>query len=278
MLKDYSKHRNAAISWMNSSRNFNEGIAILEASGFRPAVVSNLKKRGIAAPSAMSRLKYLMRSLISAWAKPGESFDDTDINEGIINGDKNPLITDGTDSPVSMIEAYDKLMSGQLDSYPENIKNIITTYRNTYVQREILHRELTEMGEVNDDETCAKRQEKSQQIDELSQQMDTLYPQFIAFVRENKLPDADTQKQSSELLNDENVPYSEMSVDELKKLKKSLATKVLRAENRLKFQRETKADTPNPMPDGAERVKYETKIRKLSEEIEAIKMEIATRG
>ena len=281
MIKDYSFHRNAAISWMNSSRDFDKGIAVLEASGFRPAVVLNLKRRGAKAPAAMARLKHLMRSLISAWAKPGESFQDTDVTEGIIDGNPVSLCNDGSESPESILDAYSKLISGQMESCPEPVKNIISEYRNAYVKREILHKELSDLGESNDDEICEERKKKSELISSLSKQMDVLYPQFLDYFKNNKLPESDLSSKNGEQTNDPDnsqIPYSEMSAEDLKKLKKSLATKILRAVNRLNFQQETKADEPNPMPDGPERVKYETKIRKLSAEVEDIKMELAKRG
>lgn len=284
---DYSEHRKAAIAWMNSQRDFDQGIKVLEASGFRPMVVSNLKKRGAQAPAAMARLKHLMRTLINAWAQSGEVWEDTDLEAGIIKGKSIPQDTPEK-SHMSLMEAYDALNSGQLEHYPEEVKNIILDYRNAYVQREKLHRELSELGEENTDEICQLRKEKSDQIESLSTRLDQLYPQFIAYIEDKKIPDPDgstnEQKQSEDSdegsgdEHTESSDYDQMPLEDLKKLKKSLSTKVLRAVNRLNYQQETKAETMNPMPDGPERVKYESKIRRLSAQIEDIKMAIAKHG
>lgn len=287
---NYSEHRKAAIAWMNSKRDFNQGIQVLETSGFRPVVVANLKKRGVDAPAAMARLKHLMRTLINAWAQPGDVWEDTDLEAGILNGKK---ITEDTPEQghMSLMEAYDALNSGQLEHYPTEVKNIILDYRHAYVQREILHRELAELGEDNTEELCQLRKEKSDQMAALDSRLEELYPQFIAYVEDKKIPTpedpaedkaSDPEKvkdQPAEEEEDNNsVDYDQMPLDDLKKLKKSLSTKVIRAVNRLRYQQETKAETENPMPDGPERVKYETKIRRLSAQIEDIKMAIAKHG
>lgn len=275
---DYSKHRQAAIAWMNSQRDFQHGIQVLEASGFRPVVVANLKKRGETAPAAMARLKHLMRTLINAWAQPGEVWDDTDLEAGIIHGQQVETETSG--AHMSMMEAYDALNSGQLEHYPVEVKNVIIDYRNAYVQREIIHRELAELGEDNSEELCRLRREKSDRLADLSNKLEQLYPQFIAYIEEKKipapeLPAEETPAEPVEDDDDVSVDYAQMTLQDLKKLKKSLSTKVIRALNRLNYQQETKAEQMNPMPDGPERVKYETKIRRLSAQIEEIKMAIA---
>ena len=66
--------------------------------------------------------------------------------------------------------------------------------------------------------------------------------------------------------------------EKLQKMRKSVATKILRARNMLEFQQESKADKPNPMPECPKRVKYETKIANLTEELEKIDYAIAALG
>ena len=66
--------------------------------------------------------------------------------------------------------------------------------------------------------------------------------------------------------------------EELQKLRKSVATKIGRAKNMLEYQQETKAESPNPMPESPKRVKYETKIANLSRELEQIDYAIAKLG
>ena len=46
----------------------------------------------------------------------------------------------------------------------------------------------------------------------------------------------------------------------------------------LDFQTETKGKEPNPMPESPKRVKYETKVRNLTEELKDIDYQIAALG
>lgn len=281
MSYNYIEHRDAAIEWMNSKRDFDAGIKVLEASGFRPSVVKNLKRVGVNGPEAPARLVYLMRTLIDAWAQPYEVWEDTDVASGIVDGHKiQPVALDPNLSPA---EAYELIQNGELKDIPESIEQLITTYRDAYIIRDMAHKALAELGEENSDEVCKAREQLSNDIARCSAVMDNLYPQFVAFVQNGTLPDSSAEpnndsSKDSEQAEEQPTDYESMSLDDLKSLKKSLGTKRLRAQNRLDYQQETKADEPNPLPDGAERVKYETKIKNLTLEIEKIKMAIAKRG
>ena len=46
----------------------------------------------------------------------------------------------------------------------------------------------------------------------------------------------------------------------------------------LEFQTETKGKEPNPMPESPKRVKYQTKVENLTEELKEIDYQIAKLG
>ena len=83
---NFIAHRQKAIDWLNSDRQFDAGILLLEQSKFRPGVVQKLKRDGINGPEATKRLKYLIQELVKAWAFSGDQLKDTSIEDGIVDG------------------------------------------------------------------------------------------------------------------------------------------------------------------------------------------------
>ena len=61
-------------------------------------------------------------------------------------------------------------------------------------------------------------------------------------------------------------------------MKKNAGVRLLRTQNKLDYQSDKKGDAPNPMPEGPERVKLETRLENIKKEIEAIDMAIAKFG
>ena len=68
------------------------------------------------------------------------------------------------------------------------------------------------------------------------------------------------------------------SRDELTKMKKNALVRLLRTENKLLYQSEKKMEAENPMPEGPERVKLETRAENIRMDIKAIDMAIAKFG
>ena len=100
--------------------------------------------------------------------------------------------------------------------------------------------------------------------------MDDIYPMYAAYITEGKLPEEEEESSDNQ---DEN-PDKQL----LQKQRKSIATKILRARNMLKYQKETKQDRENPLTDPVKVAKYQSKIDSLSKELEDIDMQIAKLG
>ncbi len=283
MSNRFIQFRQKAIDWLNSDRNFNAGIQLLEESNFKPGVVAKLKKHGENGPEAKKRLKFLVNELVKAWSMPEQAlvdnvpelgdFTDAGIEKPEGHSDKDAL---------SLVDAY-KALSEQERQYPETVAQIIRRYADAYKQRDILHKKMADMPEDNDEATVSERKQLSDQIAVLSDEMDFLYPKYVAFIEQGEVPmeeelkqpvdnQEDVQKQKTEM------DYSSLSKEQLQKMRKSVATKILRARNMLDFQKESKADEPNPMPECPKRVKYETKIANLTEELEKIDYAVAALG
>lgn len=282
MQNHFIEYRQKAVDWLNGTRDFNEGIQILEESKFKPGVVAKLKKHGVNGPEVMSRLKFLMRELIQAWAMPDDALvDNVDPSTGLDAGSDTKDHTDA--AAMKLVDAVKLLDSGE-QTFPTNISAVIREYANAYKKRDALHKQLADMPEDNEEKTMQARAELSNQIAVLSDLMEKLYPLYEKYQTEGKdLSDEDMQ--ALEAAEDEKKPketpdvdYSKFSKEELQKARKSVATKISRARNMLEYQQEAKADVANPMPDCPKKVKYENKIANLSSDIEKIDYAIAALG
>lgn len=286
MENRFVRFRQKAIDWLNGSRNFDEGIRVLEESRFKPGVVAKLKKQGVNGPSASARLKFLMRELIQAWAKSSEEVqDNVDPDTGVEVGQEQEETADG--ETLKLVEAAGRLETGE-QAFPPNVASVIREYSFAYKKRDMLHKQLGELPEDNDEATMLQRKELTGKIAELSDMMEKLYPLYEKYSKEGQdVSDEDMKRLenntgSSEIDSEEedadesSVDYSTMGKEELQKLRKSVATKIARANNMLEYQKETKkGQVPNPMPDCPARVKYEKKIARLSAELEKIEYAIA---
>lgn len=290
MTNNFIKHRQAAIDWLNGKRDFDAGIKVLEESKFKPGVVAKLKRVGVNGPEAKARLVYLMRSLVQAWAIPeGEAADNTDPATGVDANEEMAIHTDSSDAYINM--AIEKLTVDP-EAFPKRIASVIREYADAYKRRDILHKQLADLPEDNGEETVAKRKELSNEIQAKTELMERMYPLYEKFLSLNEdITEEDIQSlehstDDTESTDEKDSSGSESGTgnldgrtkEELQKLRKSVATKIGRAKNMLEYQQETKAESPNPMPESPKRVKYETKIANLSRELEQIDYAIAKLG
>lgn len=282
MQNHFIQYRQRAVDWLNGSRDFNEGIQILEESKFKPGVVAVLKKHGVDGPEAMNRLKFLMRELIQAWAMPDEAqTDNIDPSTGLDAGSDSKEHADA--AAMKLVEAV-KLLDSGAHSFPDNISAVIREYADAYKKRDALHKQLADMPEDNSEDTVKLRTGLSDQIAALSELMENLYPLYEKYQTDGEDASAEDMKKleaedsKDKKAADIDTDYSKFSKENLQKARKSVSTKISRARNMLEFQQESKAEVANPMPDCPKRVKYESKIANLSAEIEKIDYAIAALG
>lgn len=284
MSNRFIAFRQRAIDWLNGKRDFNEGISILKESGFKPGVVNKLSRQGVEGPMAASRLTYLMRELVKAWAMPEEQLQDNlDSQEGA-PADAQLMLTDGTELK-KISETMNEVMS-ENNPHPTNISKAIRLYADAYKRRDMLHRKMTELPESNEEAVIAERKKITEEIGRCTDLMERLYPLYGQYLQSGKdVTDEQVEKASDSNESDEeddedttSSDYESCSLEELKKLRKSVSTKILRAKNLIEYQQETKADKPNPLPPSPKREKYELKISRLSAELERIDYAIVRMG
>lgn len=282
-MKNYLQNRTRAMKWINSEkRTFSEGIAILKDAGFKPGVVSVLERHGSGRYESEERLIYHMRQFIKAYADESAR-EDTDLTLGVVEGNQLQPDQENVDKkkiPSMFAEqTEEKLEAGE---FPEPIDKLIRRYREAYVERDRLRLYMADLPETNDDETMEKRRRISDRAKELSDLMDEIYPKYAAYITEGKLPE-DTENSEGGKILEEGEKSSDSQDDnpdkqQLQKQRKSIATKILRARNMLKYQKETKQDRENPLTDPVKVAKYQSKIDSLSKELEDIDMQIAKLG
>lgn len=290
MTNNFIKHRQAAINWLNGKRDFDSGIKVLEESKFKPGVVAKLKRVGEKGPEAKARLVYLMRSLVQAWAMPEEvANDNIDPATGVDANEETTIYTDSSEAYINM--AIEKLTVDP-EAYPKRIASVIREYADAYKRRDILHKQLADLPEDNDEATVAKRKELSDEIKAKTELMERMYPLYEKFqslkedISEEDIQSLEQPTDDNESNDEKDSSINEPGVgnldgrtkEELQKIRKSVATKIGRAKNMLEYQQETKAETPNPMPESPKKVKYETKIANLTKELEQIDYAIAKLG
>ena len=284
LTQDYFDARRAAIKWLKSNKPFIQGVQILQKSGYKPVLVNKLLRRG-ENPSNRQKLEYEIRIMIKMWNKPDDPiYEDADIEEGseTVSHEKAKSILDEAED-LNKAEDDEQL-------YPKVVQKVIYNFSECYKQRDILQKELAELGENNTDDVIAQRKEKVELIKSLSDKIDKLDALYDAYKENGTIP---TEEQLNEALtvkpvdkpeekeaSDKEPDLTDMTIEELKKLLKNEQTKMTRAKNQLLYQQNTVPEDKkeNPMPDCPEKVKYTRKVEKLTVWIEKIKYRIAEIG
>ena len=178
---------------------------------------------------------------------------------------------------MGIIAASVAIEEGSAD-FPETIYSVVKKYADAYKRRDILHKQLAEMPEDNETATMEQRKLIADEIAELTDVMETLYPFYEAYWNDGAVPTEEELQPKQENTTTDVQEQPLQSKEDLQKKRKSIATKRSRAKNMLEFQTETKGKEPNPMPESPKRVKYQTKVENLTEELKEIDYQIAKLG
>lgn len=161
-------YQKRAIEWLNSGRDFDEGLSILRESGFRPGVTATLTRKGKGMKGAMEHLTHNLRMLIRAFGDEVLE-EDTDAEINVFHGEESPADTPAIEAKSGILSEVD--LAG-------NIGVLIRKYANLYKGREIAFQKLKEMGDANDEATCEYRKQLNQEIEESTDMMERIYPHY----------------------------------------------------------------------------------------------------
>lgn len=273
-----TKFRDKAILWLKSkSRSFNEGLDILQKSGFKPSVARRLTTLG---DGDISRL-HLVENLRQYIQYSGGKVEDTDGEMGVFKGKQPEVLKQKEVLKGKSIDVLSKeIKDGKVTGCSDAAKKLIFTYAKLYRQREMCHRKMFDFIDLNDDNSIARRKDLSDKIQSYTSEMERIYPSIEAYIEQGKepkdIPAAKPKVKNSRKIKAEGN-YDSMSLTQLKKIQKSVKTKILRKNNLLLYQQETKAEKENPLPDCPKRVKYEKEIKRLEEELLKIQYAIAAK-
>ena len=269
--------REEAINWLNSkSRAFEEGVAILEESGYKPGVVRRLKTIG----ETPGNREHLVENIRQYLRHLGQEVEDTDADMGVINGEEPQVLESENDSQDSLITLADKIEAGEKEDFDAKCGELLITYAKAFRQREQCHRMLLEVPEDNTEENVAKRKEISDDIDRLTDKLERIYPLIKNYIDNGVVPSYEETNEADEEIttDDKTADLDALTKDELKRMLKSAKTKILRKTNMLLYQQETKAEQENPLPECPKRTKYETAIAELQKDVEQLEYAIARKG
>lgn len=269
--------REEAINWLNSkSRAFEEGVAILEESGYKPGVVRRLKTIG---ETPVNR-EHLVENIRQYLRHLGQEVEDTDADMGVINGEEPQVLESENDGQDSLITLADKIEAGEKEDFDAKCGELLITYAKAFRQREQCHRMLLEVPEDNTEENVAKRKEISDDIDRLTDKLERIYPLIKNYIDNGVVPSYEETNEADEenTTDDKTAGLDALTKDELKRMLKSAKTKILRKTNMLLYQQETKAEQENPLPECPKRTKYETAIAELQKDVEQLEYAIARKG
>ena len=269
--------REEAINWLNSkSRAFEEGVDILEESGYKPGVVRRLKTIG---ETPVNR-EHLVENIRQYLRHLGQEVEDTDADMGVINGEEPQVLESENDGQDSLITLADKIEAGEKEDFDAKCGELLITYAKAFRQREQCQRMLLEVPEDNTEENVAKRKEISDDIDRLTDKLERIYPLIKNYIDNGVVPSYEETNEADEenTTDDKTADLDALTKDELKRMLKSAKTKILRKTNMLLYQQETKAEQENPLPECPKRTKYETAIAELQKDVEQLEYAIARKG
>lgn len=288
ITESYLKARQEAVNWLKTDkRDFQTGLKILLNSGYKPHVAAKIAKWGDVHHSKQ-KMEYEIGEFIKVWADPnGAQHEDIDFDGEETTGSE-VTVTDELLSKIVYQAQSENEKEGDENQLPASIRKIIYTISDDYKARSVLHNQLSELPEDNSAETVTKRKAVAAGISALSKQMTLLYNLKKKYDAEGTVPteeemdeaffDPDSEENKGGEDNKEDLAPLPETKEELKKLRKSESTKLLRARNMLLYQQETKAENENPMPESPKRVKYETKVSILEKRVSDIDYKIASLG
>lgn len=271
--------RKRAADYLNATdRTAGSGLQILKDANYKPHVTA-IFERNISRKDIPAKIVSEIRLLLRYHANPT-----AEIHADKLPGDAGS--DDGGNTEDVDLTASEKFIILSNDEYPDTIKMLIRALAAMYKARSDERKALILVGEGADDESVAKRKAIAVRIVNIGDAIAELGEIFQNFTDGKEI----NMEELAELLSkpvDLDKPLKEEAhegkeekdfvlaenVEGLKKQSDNWRTKLVKAENRLLYQSDTKSEKENPMPEGPKRIKQVKRIEKLTAE----KLQIDTR-
>lgn len=238
---NYLEKRKEAIQWLIDKGTYDAGVKILAEARYKPALSRNLRNKGLK-DYTQSKLVYEIEKFIKLWHEDKSNIEEED--------------------DLIWMRSYEA--QNEIDKeIRQDIKGQYLNFRKLCDQRSILHKQLKNLGELNDINSITERKKISDQLKELVDTMDKKWADIEQI--KNGVPIKDAKSNNDELPDD---------IEELTRLKNNAASRITRIKNRLDYQNEKKGKTKNPMPTGEKRTQLEEKLAEEERLLDAIKYKL----
>lgn len=294
--------------WLNAGRDYDEGLLLLVKHSPQKTLVNSLVN-GNDNPNHIDKLLYeltILAGLGSEYTKrsslirserkrikkekaqakadrtpkepenknEGKSDKSKDLGK---DDSKKDDIREVTEKTVIIVEANKAPVP--FNKLPLIIQEVIKQKGNLYRERDQLHESLKLLPEDNKAVNIGARKPIVEKIAHISERIDFLYNLQKNFAEKNEVPgeivlnwDPEPAKPKPKI-----VDHSKLSDIELKNRQTNLRVNITKTKNMLLFQKTSKQEKENPLPDGPKKEKYKTKLEKLTFELDEIGKEIGKR-
>jgi len=244
----------AIISWLNSDRDYNAGVALFEKNSRNHALKRIFPRKEA---RFAFKLAYELEKLIPSCTKP------------------EPVKTDGPKpsglKPVTTGSAYLDAIKNDDPNLPKVIRQIISEYSTVYNQRSILHHSLKKIAPDNRPDNVESRRIIVEQISELSDRMEELYEAHQVWLNEKTLPDENRLFPVKKLVP---IQTEVDAINDLIKRRMNLMKSLSKDNNLLAFGSTTKQPMVNEMRAGPKRNALEKRILKKKAELTTLSAQI----
>lgn len=238
-------------NWLNSERDFNEGIRLLFRYG---------KNRNLPHNIEGNSKRYAGKLLYELAKLAGYSFEDLPkLRERKISKPKKQ----------TKIIPIKSNITEKKNKYPEIVEKLITETQSVYNERALLHKQLVNLPDENTKEIIDKRKELIELIAKCTIRFEILYQAKEDYFQRDIMPDPDKLWEKSDIKKKKN---EENDGAKLMKKKKNLESSLSKDRNLLLYQEKTKQQKENPMPDGDYKKRIEKRIKRKEKELQEINL------
>lgn len=234
-------------SWLDSNRNFAEGVLLFQKYGKNPSLKRLFPGRE---NRYAGKLAYELGKLIGI--KPGAGLETPE------------KLSSKKPNPVPGKEPGKKLQETG-DSIPRIIGALIKRKQEIYNQRSLLHHELKKVPPDSRSENDQRRKEISDRIARISEELDHLAEVQNQYELTKVEPDPELVFGKKEAINP-----PEIDTDALVKKRLNLLKSIVRDKVQLDYQATKKSKEKNPMPNGPKRTLFEQRIKHKNDQIAEI--------
>jgi hypothetical protein len=159
--------------------------------------------------------------------------------------------------------------------YPKIITRIKEDLPKLYNNQAQLQKQLTNLGASNDDATKQQAVETGKAIDTLAFRYQQLYDAKEKYFKDGTLPVEDElypkdEDKGKDKKQEDPFNLSTKKPSDIVKMRGNLVSGITKDENQLKYQANKKLEAENPMPEGEQRTKVETRLAKKKAMLKAI--------